>query len=893
MNALGAAIRSDGMAPLAPVDHRGPRNSHPIRWRTWHCGLQMLIGRSTDGFSKAAVEVIDFVWIRSRENWMIHRCLANLAISLAFGSVAMAQEKAEVMRVSGLAPAGGRNSVTESWGTLRFTIENLGDSPREARVLAFYSNRRDVQFGRDIWVPARSQITSWLTIGPAPSYESEMRRELSYIFFDRTGGTLRALSPTEPQNIPSRAVAYRKREPTTAILVDEIAGESDDADPLGPPDSPAAQAVLLTRTFRLARGLSDSVSVVLDPELPPTPEAFDGIDHVVLAGNRLAKDPSGRQALRHWVLRGGTLWILLDRIEPELIAPVLGDGLRFQIVDRTSLTTVRLRPVTDDPASAEAREFDYPVDLVRVLLAGSETPLLEVNGWPAAFSQAVGRGRVIFTTLGGRAWYRDRTPRDPPIRTVGAPELPVPLAPLEALAWKVHPEPQPVDFQSEDLAPLLTAEIGYGILGRGGAAVILIGFVLALAGVGLWLRRSRSPELIGLIGPAVAVVAAGAFVVSGASHRRAVPSTEAAAAVVECAPETGEAAAWGIFAVYRPESGIVRVATENGGQMELDASGLEGQPRKRIQTDLDAWHWEDLTFPAGVRMGPFRSTIQARASATAGFGPDGLKGRLNLGTAGNATDAVVLARSGAVLVPRLNPDGSFAVGPESRLPPGQYLPESVLTDRQQRRQNVYRIFLASPRPHHLEGQDLLLFWKDTEEVPFSGGDATRQFATALYVLPLQIERAPTGTRVTIPAGFCSFTAVTDGRGHRPVLDGVGAVHNHLRFQLPTDLSALEVEKATLIARVRAPGRRFTVSGIAHGRPIALHEALNPLESVRIEIADPRMLSLDPAGGLLVDLAVSGRIGPDGKEVPTRLSDPDVKWQIEELGLEVRGRVKGG
>jgi hypothetical protein len=822
---------------------------------------------------------------------MISRCLVGLALFLAVLSVAKAQEKTETLRLAGLAPSGGRNTLTEGWGTLRFTIENLGDSPREARVVVYYTNRRDVQFGRDVWVPARSQITSWLSIGPAPSFPSELRREISYTFFERTGGALRPLSPTEPEKIPSRAAAYRKREPTTAVLADVAAPESADADPLDPPSSPAAQAVLFARTFRLARGLSDKTSVILDPELPPTPEAFDGIDHLVLAGNRLAADAAGRQAIRHWVLGGGTLWVLLDRVEPDVIAPILGDGLRFQVVDRTSLTTVRLRPVMDDPATVEPRDFDEPVDLVRVLLAGSETVLLEANGWPAAFSQAVGRGRVIFTTLAGRGWYRDRTPRDVPVRTDDSRQPPVPLPALENLAWKIHPEVQQVAFQSEDLAPLLTAEIGYGILSRRGAAVILLAFVVALVGAGFWLRHSRSPELIGLLGPAVAVAAASAFILTGAANRRAVPSTAAAASVVECAPETGEAAAWGMFAVYSPESGGLRVGTERGGQVELDPSGLEGQPRRRIQTDLDAWHWEDLTFPAGVRMGPFRSTIRARASAVGRFGPEGLAGQFRMEGSSEAADAVLLASSGAVLAPQLDAGGSFILGPGSRLPPGHYSPGSVLTDRQQRRQEVYRKLLAPPRPPHLEGRDLLLFWTDAGEVPFSAGNSARQFATALYLVPLQIERAAPGTRVTIPAGFCPFTAVTEGRSHRPILEGTNAAHNHLRFQLPPALGSLEVEKATLIARVRAPGRRFTISGIADGRSIALHEALNPLETVLVEIAEPRMLRVDPSGGLLLDVAVSGRIGPDGKEIPSRLSDPDVKWQIEELGLEVRGRAK--
>ena len=269
---------------------------------------------------------------------MTRRFLVGLALSFSALSVASAQDEPEPLRLEGLVPFGGRTSVTEAWSTLRFTIENRGPTARDARVVIFYPERRDVQFGRDVWVPGQSRITSWIPIGPAPAYPSELRRDFSYMFFDRTGGAVRPLSPTEPEKIPTRAVAYRKREPTTAIVVDAVEGEADDPDPLASPDSPTSQSVLLTRTFRHARGLSENVSLILGRELPPTPEALDGIDHLVLAGNRLAADPAGRQAMRHWLLKGGTIWVMLDRVDTDVVAPILGDGLRFRVVDRTSLT---------------------------------------------------------------------------------------------------------------------------------------------------------------------------------------------------------------------------------------------------------------------------------------------------------------------------------------------------------------------------------------------------------------------------------------------------------------------------------------------------------------------------------------------------------------------------
>jgi hypothetical protein len=808
----------------------------------------------------------------------------------AFGTVAPAQDAPQSLRLEGLVPVGGRSTLTDGWGTLRFTVENRGAEAREARVVVFYPERRDVQFARDVWVPGGARATSWLPVGPPPERPSRMRRDIYYQLYERVDGEFRPVGSSQPDRLPSRAEPYRPREPTTAVYTDSVVGEFDDPDLLAVKDS-AAEAVALARTFRHARGLSEAVSIVLDRRLPPTPEAFDGIDQFVLAGDRLAADPVGRQALRHWVLHGGTLWVMLDRVDPDVVAPVLGEGQSFQVVGRTSLTTVRLRGATEDPAHAQTREFDRPVEMVRVLLSGSETVLYEANGWPAAFSQPVGRGQVVFTTLGARGWHRPRTPRDGPSRFENAPDLPVPRGALEGLAGKLYPEPRPEALRPDDLAPMLTAEVGYEVVGRGTAAAILAGFVLGVLALGVWLRRSRSPELIGLAAPALALAVAVAFVAIGASSRRAVPPTAASVAVVEVSPDSGEAEWRGLFAVYSPRSGAVQIGTERGGQVELDPTGLEGQTRRRVQTDLDAWHWEDLAFPAGVRLGPFRSTTRTGVSAAGRFGPRGLEGRLTAGAFRNPADAVVFTRSGTALAARLEADGTFRAAPDDVLPTGQYLPGAILTDRQQRRQDVYRK-LARPGSALTADRDRLLVWAESDDVPFAVGGAERTVSAALLVVPIKFGPPPGGVSVTIPEGFLPYTAVRDGRSVPPTMEANMPARARLRFQLPPSIRHLAVERATLVARVHAPGRKFSVAGVADGRPVPLHEALSPGGGVRVEITDARLLRPDPAGGLVVETAVSERIDADGRERPLKLQEPDLRWQIESLGLEVVGRAEG-
>ncbi len=837
-----------------------------------------------------------------------------VALGLVFLATAAARgQDAGALRLEGLVPVGGLNVATESWGTFGFTVENRGPVDRDARVLVFYPERPDVQFGRDFWVPAGARVTGWLPIGPAPAQRSATGREVKFLLYDRTGGDPHALPPAGDDRLRNRAVPYRKREPTTAVLLDAVVNDGDDPDPLAREDSPAHQAVLFARTFRLARGLSETLVLVADKFLPSTAETFDGVDQFVLAGNRLAADPLGRAALRHWVQQGGTLWVMLDLVDPGTVAPVLGDDLGFRVVGRTSLTTVRLRRAGED--AAEARELEKPVDFVRVALAGDETVYYEQDGWPAAFSVPVGRGKVVFTTLGGRGWHRPRGPRQeqqsspPPKGPNGPPrqqrqqetgeprapfehypDLPVPLPPLDRLAAEIYPEPAAGGFRPDDFAPLLTAEVGYAVVGRGTAALLLGGFVLALAGVGLGLRRTRRPEAVGWLAPVAAAVAAGLFVALGVATRRAVPPTAGAAAVVDVAPGTGEGAATGLFAVYRPDSGPTRLGGEHGGIVELDPAGLEGQTRRRVQTDLGAWHWEGLSLPAGLRFGPFRAAVRTGpVAAVARFGPDGVEGRLEAGRFRDPADAVLLAPAAEPVAVRFGEGGTFAAGPGDVLAPGEFLTGAVLTDRQQRRQEVYRKLLANPVPKHLEGRDLLLAWAAAADVPFSFGGESRTFGESLLVVPLAFERPAAGTRVTVPRGFVPCHSVVQGRPRPVTPEGTRPTDVRLRFDLPPSVRPLAVERATLLVRLRAPGRRVSLAGFADGARVPLQETESPVAPIRVEVADPRLLRPDADGGLEFGLSIGERADASGATDVRRADTGDV-WRIEAIGLEVVGRV---
>jgi hypothetical protein len=815
---------------------------------------------------------------------------AALGLALFAGAAPAADDEAAPLRLGIDMSRGLRIYATESWGTIDLTLTNLSDTDRQARVVVFYQGRPDVEYGRDVWVPARSTVSTWMLVGPAVVEAPGSMVEIEFLLFDRTGGTDRLIRPKGDERVRSRGLIYRKRESFTAVLLDEGAPEELANGQLPAPESSDEETVTLARVFREARQLSERVHRITPRLLPATDQAFDGIDHFAVASGQIARHPAAMRALRHWLEGGGKLWVMLDRVDPEAVAPLLGEALDFQLVDRVPLTSFAIDTAGTPPGSAETQRHDRPVRLARVLLPPGEVPRHSVNGWPVWFTRTVGHGKVFFTTLGPRGLYRERTVRDrrPPYQYF--PKLPIGQEALDVLSGELQPPPEPDPFRPEALRPLLDPEIGYAVAGRGRVLLIFGGFLALALALGLMLRKSRRPELVGWLGPAAALGAAGVFLALGEASRRAVPPTVAAVQVVHAVGGQDEADVRGLLAVYRPGSGPAEVGAADGGFFELDMAGLEGKSRRFLLTDFGAWHWDNLALPAGVRFAPFRYTARTAEplSAVAHFGPDGLEGRLSAGPFGEVSDALVGPPNGRNLALRLRPDGTFSAGPADVLPAGQFLAGAVLSDRQQRRQEFYRSALKPSKTGRPEGPSTLMAWAAPVDMHFSLAPGARTGGDALLVMPLRLERAPPGERVTIPGPLVLCRRMIEDRLTRPPSEGGPASTMNLRFQLPAAVLPFQVERARLLARVDAPGRRVTVSGVAGGAATVLREEESPLDPVSVEVNDARYLGLDADGGLRLDLAISDPLAaaPEGKRPATALGD---KWTIEYLELEVTGR----
>jgi hypothetical protein len=804
------------------------------------------------------------------------------------------QPEAPPLRISGVFPGGVRSYITEGWGTFDFTVTNLADFDREARVLVSLGGQPDVQYGRDVWVPAHSTRASWLLVGPAPPPASPTVVDLQVLLYERSDGKERLVLPPGEERIRARGVPYHHREPATAVLLDEFVPGKIIQGQLPPPPTAEEEVLDLVRSFREARNLSDYVGRVNPGPLPHTAEGFNSIDHFVIASNRLADDPVGLLALRRWLERGGKVWVLLDRVDPVALAPLLGDALDFEVVDHVSLTSIAFASpagVLGGVDRVTPRQYDRPVEFARVLLPSQERVRNLVNGWPAWFTRHVGRGKVVFTALGPRAWSRPRlVGGDKPSPYSRFPLLPVKLPALEWVALELHPGGDQNPFRVEAFRQPLTEDVGYSVVSRNTVLLVFAVFILLVSVLGLGLRRASRPELLGWVGPAAALGAAGAFLVLGELSRRAVPPTVAVAQVVDAVSGTPEAAVDGLMAVYRPDSGPAEVSASQGGLFELDMAGLEGQTRRLILTDLGAWHWENLALPAGVRAAPFHYTasMDAPISGRGHFGPAGLEGRVSAGPFQNLADGLLCSPLGRKLAVHFGSDGSFRAGGEDVLPAGQFLTGAVLTERQQRRQELYREFLKRPDLPPREGHTVLLAWAEPVDMHFTLAHGAHTVGQSLLVIPVRMERPAPATRLSIPGPLLTYRRVLKGVPTGPMMEATQATDQHLRFQLPAEVLPLKVERARLLAKISAPSRKVTFAALIDGKPAELLSVASPLDPISIDITDAKMVRPDEGGGLILQVTVSGS-SQTGSPSQGSQSGAE-KWLIEYLELEVTGQT---
>ena len=776
-------------------------------------------------------------------------------------------------------PAGIHRYVPGRWGMLGFSVYNPTEEDVQVLATTYFDGHPDLQYGRRLWLPAGTRRRSWYPVKAPKDIPAERQMAPTRSLLELDANGRRVLVETRTgEMLHAGLLPMAVGLPVTGVVF----------------DTQERDARTTIMAARAGAGLDIRIAALQSKPLPVTAEMLDGLDQLVIGSDRFADDPAGWIAIRRWLHDGGRLWIMLDLVSPSTVRLLLGDAYRCHVVDRVGLNTLQIKGTTSGKKTPDgpALEFEEPVDLVRVLAPDGEVTHT-VAGWPAAFWQPAGRGEVLFTTLDARAWTRPRTPQDPKVKGLAASLQAVSTAPLKNVAYRLLSSEQKFQLQPEAFGGMVSSQIGYPVASRATVALVLAGFCLAVLGIGVWLMRRQCLEHLGWISPVLAGIAAAGLALIGTQARQSVPNSVVAAQLVEVTPGVDDVRARGKLTVYHQQPSTALMGAARGGIFWPDMTGLAGNTRRFVCTDLDQWHWENLELPSGARLASFTYQTQATnpIRAVVSFDEQGISGRLQTDTFQDFRDAVLATTAARNMAMDIKPDGSFRTGPDDVLAPGQYLSTAAVDQQQRNQLAIYDQLLAPEKPPFYVQRPTLFTWATPLEMHFNLSTDARQLGQSLLVVPVEVERPPAGTSLVIPSPWLPFDSV-----QFPGQTGISTAYSNferkwlgartsasrvlLRFQIPPELLPVRCTQAELTLKISAPTRPLEVRGRQEDAFVVLETRDSPVGTYTFEIDRADVLVPDDEGGLLIDL----RVGEAADTTTDRITH--IGWMIDEAQLQV-------
>jgi len=807
--------------------------------------------------------------------------------AIALVGVAQCQAEgadSEQVRFSRLGAAHGmRQYMPNAWGVVGVDIVNPRDEPVEVVATFTCAKNSAEQFARQIWTPPHSVRRTWvpIRIPHIPSYQGQV--EISGLLIDKSSGSEVVLRRGGEMVQHATPLSINRDVPIAGIIPARDGTEESEGT-----DYPYEALIALQGS----KGLGRRVVIIGDRYLPALPEALDGLDQLVLYNDRFAKNVAAMAAIRAWLNDGGNLWIMLDRVDFDGVERLLGETFACEMVDRVELNEVEIQPVVQarDNRPAAAAQYEQPVDFVRVVVSDMDVTHT-VNNWPAAFCRNVGRGRVVFTTVGAKAWLERRGSARGGRKPKGSTDF-VPIAELEELPILLRR--RQMSLESKELVPYLSEQIGYRIVSRTHVFAILGAFCAGLSLVGLFLAKVRRLEYMGWIAPIAAVATAAPVLLLGVQSTQTVPPTIGQMQIVEVSDVADRITATGVMALYRPSTATTLLGAGEGGVLVPDASAVHGATRRMVWTDLNRWYWESLRLPAGVQTAPFRrsATLAEPVEARGTFTSAGFEGRLT-GSIESPSDAVIAIPGQPRLAVTIEGNAVIASS-EDLLARRQYIAGGLLTDEQGRRQSIYRQLIRETRTDEsLLTRPTMFAWSRPVDMQFELPSDARQLGSALWSIPLRIEPPEPGTRVVVPSPFVRYRPVRGTHG-----EGISALFDYrtgewinakldsrtwLRFSVPQEILPISLDRARMTIDLNAPGRKLEIVCLTNGQNTTLFTKDNPIGRIQTDITDPSVLEVDETGGFRLGIFVVGLV-----DIPK--NEQKANWKIDSLQLEVAGRA---
>lgn len=798
--------------------------------------------------------------------------MASLIGGCLLNSAGAASESEPELRV-GYIGTGVGQVTPNRWGLLTLTVTNPTAKDDQFLSLTFLERDPSIQYGRSVWVPAHAQRRTWqlIRLGNVPAGE-------------RSEPTVSLLVHDEPGR-----EQMLDRRPSPILIGHPPLATALVADPND--ESTSAFAIEAVKVFR---GHDDTALTPRIMKIPPhNAIGYDSVRRIIVAMQHPPFDALQLEALRQWLSRGGTLWIMLDRVDADWPVTLLGKHWPFAVVDRTRLTSLQ---VPDESGAVRKQlTFEEPVSLVRVLshqaLAdpGSVYPH---HGWPTMLSLDYGRGQVIVTTLGSRGWLNGDQP----------------TARLEALANRLHHdleqtqnflgppkrEPETIQAEREAQATLLTGSlVAYTIISRTWIAAVLLAYCVAFMLLALVLWRRDQLAWLGGGGLVMAFVFAGVMIGVGMMGRSHVEATTATATWVDVEPSTKMACVFGVVDIYTPLLGGAwneRITGDQPASVYWPSLKPQvGATRRLIWTDVNDWQWRGIDLP---RDATIRGTLSAVAELPDVDAPVLMPADQGLRlTATDWLDAVNL-RDGLIVGPGgvawlvSDGQGNWQSGPPVDVK-RDLLAKSVAESQAGPLSEMMRdaVKAASEQPDTLR----LIGWTDAISAGVAVADrASNKLNRTVVSLAMELKSPAHTMQVQLPSWMLAYEVTrrrADGRSgfmtafdpmRREWLELTQSGRINLEYRIPQALSVAQVDGLSFTLDINAPGREVQV--ILPGRDNVKERVLATFDSP----TSPKQLRVDdlamPFNG--DDLWLTIDIGPD--DDPTNLRT----WQLHDMALNL-------
>ena len=820
--------------------------------------------------------------------------------STALGQTEKPEVQFSVVRTS----SGGVHAYAPGkWGSLHINLVNNRDLPRDLLCATYFDDEPTLQYGRRVWLPARSQLRTSQPI-LIPSMTPEQGRSLNFrsLVLDASTSDEVLLRDEAGHMLHDGAILVTHQSFITGLIDDRVEAGGEQ------PNS----VVDLAIACRINEGQSRQLALPSNLQLAHDEYGLQALDHLILASDRLADDAGAVTSVRRWLFGGGSLWVMLDRTDPRILELLLGDQFNGHVVDRVGLTTVRInRAVTDgSKPPVEVTDYETPVEFVRVAVQDVDVAY-EVEGWPAAFRMKCGTGRLLVTTLGSRAWMIPRNgaaagqpavqPNSPASRD-GASQFHLrPTVPMSNLATDFLAARLPVLLPASALETQVGEYIGYSIPTRGLILGILAGMLILLVACGSWMYARNAVEQMGWIGPLLAILVSAVLLQIGRSNRHSIPDATAGLQFVQPIPGTDDVQSHGVMAVYHREGSQEPIRATRGGRLVPDMSGVDGTVRRMVWSDLDKWSWEHLPQSAGQQSSAFAvsNVTVPRIEARATFASEGLQGRV-LGVP-KLTDAILATRDGRMGV-TLRDDGTFVARSEDVFGHEQFLAADMLADEQDRRRRTLEKLLTDKHRRDYPQQPLLLAWTDRPNTDFHFGDNLSSRGSTLIAIPLVLERPRDSLEFVIPSPWMTYRNTNAPDGTPPPAmwnynlkewqERAAPSSAWLRFQVPRELLPVAASRARVVIQVTGPVGRLELMGLRDGAAQTIQTIIDPVGRLVLEVADSTLLQISGNGELVLGLNAGD---PSRPELTHTEGDRDAKinyWRIESLGLQLWARPTG-